>query len=167
MESRKQVVEAVFMSVLDYGDVIYKNATACSLKALDSVYHSALRFITGDGYSTHHCVLYSKVGWSSLTERRQNHWYLFIYKGIVGKLPGYISDMLVWNSGPYQTRSNDCLMLKVPRFHSELGKSAFSYGAPTSWNKLQCKIKMNSTLSYNQFRSLIKNLPMSICTCFK
>lgn len=34
------------------------------------VYHSALRFRTGDPYSTHHCHLYQKVCWSSLAVRR-------------------------------------------------------------------------------------------------
>lgn len=60
MFSRKMIVEAIFMSVLNYGDVI---------KPLDMAYHSALRFITGDSYNTHHCVVHEKVGWSSLAER--------------------------------------------------------------------------------------------------
>lgn len=40
------------MSILDYGDIIYMHA------ALDAVFNCALRFITGDGYITHHCVMY-------------------------------------------------------------------------------------------------------------
>ena len=36
----------------------YKRAS--TLKLLDAVYHSALRFSTGDVYSTHHCNLYKK-----------------------------------------------------------------------------------------------------------
>ena len=38
--------QSVFISVLDYGDVIYGNASHSTLKTLDAVYHSALRFIT-------------------------------------------------------------------------------------------------------------------------
>ena len=48
----KRVIEAVFLSVLDYGDVIYKNAAPSILKPLDTVYHSALRFISGENYRT-------------------------------------------------------------------------------------------------------------------
>ena len=40
MISRKRVVEAVFLSVLDYGDVMYRHVTASTLKQLDSVYHT-------------------------------------------------------------------------------------------------------------------------------
>src|SRR4029434_4094635 len=65
---RKRIIESVFISVLDYGDVIYGNASHSTLKTLDAVYHSALRFITGDRYGTHHCTLYNKVGWPALSD---------------------------------------------------------------------------------------------------
>ena len=38
------------------------HAALSTLKPLDAVYHSALCFITGDGFRTYHCVLYDKVG---------------------------------------------------------------------------------------------------------
>ncbi len=37
---RKQITEAVFLSALDYGDVLHRHASASSLIPLDSVYHS-------------------------------------------------------------------------------------------------------------------------------
>lgn len=36
-------------SIMDYGDVIYIHSPAFTLKLLNAVYHSTLRFITGDG----------------------------------------------------------------------------------------------------------------------
>ena len=45
---RKRIIEAVFLSVLDFGDVIYRHASVSTLTPLDSVYHSALRCITDD-----------------------------------------------------------------------------------------------------------------------
>ena len=41
---RKRIIEVVFLSVLDYGDVIYRHAASSTLKHLDSIYHSALLF---------------------------------------------------------------------------------------------------------------------------
>ena len=49
---RKTLVEATFLSVFDYGDILYRHASAAILKPLDAVYHSALRFNTGDAYIT-------------------------------------------------------------------------------------------------------------------
>ena len=60
--SKKRIIDAVFMSVLDYGDVVYRHASHSCLNLQDSVFHSALRFITGDTYGTHHCVLYGEFG---------------------------------------------------------------------------------------------------------
>lgn len=62
----KWIMEAVFMSVLDYGDVTKRQAAFAIIKPLDSVYHSALHFITADVYGTHHCTPYERVGDSYL-----------------------------------------------------------------------------------------------------
>ena len=164
--SRKKVVEAVFLSVLDYGDVIYRHAAASTLKPLDSVYHSALRFITGDKYDTHHCVLYEKVGWPSLVERRNKHWYLFVFKALIGKQPPYIQSLLEYNISSYGTRSSDWLVLKIPPVYTNLGKSAFYYDAPSSWNALQQSLKIEILPSIAEFGTLITNHCKTTCMCF-
>lgn len=51
----------IIEAVLYYGKVIYRHASASTLKPLDTVYQSALRFITGDVHSTQHYILYVKV----------------------------------------------------------------------------------------------------------
>ena len=60
-------------AALDYGETIYQNAAATILKPLDAVNHSALRFITGDRFNTHHCILYHMVSWTALNSRRALH----------------------------------------------------------------------------------------------
>ena len=166
MISRKRVIEAVFLSVLDYGDVIYRHAADTTLKLLDSVYHSALRFITGDSYDTHHCLLYSKVGWSSLSMRRNYHWYMFIHKAISEKLPPYISSLLEWNVGTQLTRSSSWLTLNVPLARTELGITAFSVEAPRTWNSLQQTFRLENLPSAVVFKRLVVNLCYSSCNCF-
>ena len=94
-----------FLSVMDYGDILYMRASAATLKPLDAVYHSALRFITVDNDDTHHCELYAKVGWPSLSIRRDGHWVLFIFKAFTGFLSPYITLLLSFNAGPYRTCS--------------------------------------------------------------
>lgn len=77
---RQMLNEASSLSVLDYGDILHMHASAATLKPLDAVYHSALRFITGDNYNTHLCELYAKVGWPSLSVSHDRYWISFIYK---------------------------------------------------------------------------------------
>ena len=66
--NRRQIVQATFTSVIDYGDIIYMHAMASTLKSLDATYHCAL---IGASYRTHHCVLYQNVGWTLLSMRRE------------------------------------------------------------------------------------------------
>ena len=78
-------MHATFLSVLDYGDIISLHASPSVVKPLDTIYHSAIRFITGDGFMTRHCHLYQNVGWTFLSLRREQHYILFIYKAQLKK----------------------------------------------------------------------------------
>ncbi len=69
---------------------VYKPASTKLLCSLDTLYYGALRFILNCNVSTHLCDLYNRVGWLSLSTRRRKHWYLFIYKSILGLLPSYL-----------------------------------------------------------------------------
>lgn len=71
--ARKRLVSATFLPLLDYGDVLYMHAPVTCLRSLDTVYHCALRFVTGCKNVTHHCTLYKKAEWSSLSVRRFTH----------------------------------------------------------------------------------------------
>jgi hypothetical protein len=57
------------LTILDFGDVIYKIASNILLNKMDAVYQSAIRFVTKTPYTTHHCDLYALVGWPSLFNR--------------------------------------------------------------------------------------------------
>ncbi len=99
-------LDALFLSVLNYRDIIYRNASVTTLKPLDTVFHSALRFITGDSYSTHHCILYNKVGWPSLSLRRDDQFFFIICKALIGRLPPNLNSLLVCNTGAYHRLFN-------------------------------------------------------------
>ncbi len=95
--TRKRIVEAVFLSLLDYGAVIYGRAASSALKPLDAVYHFFFKFITGYSYGTHHCLLYQKTGLPAVSVRSEQHLYIYPYKTILQKLPLYLSSLLSWN----------------------------------------------------------------------
>jgi len=91
---RKRLVSATFLSVLDCGDVVHQFASSQLLSSLDAVYHSALRFISDCKPLTHHCILYNRVSWPSLSIRRKIPFYLIIYKTILGLLPLYLGCLI-------------------------------------------------------------------------
>ena len=59
LEARKELLRCTLLAVLDCSDVIYMQASVTTLRALDSVYRAALRFITNQKRLTHHCDLHS------------------------------------------------------------------------------------------------------------
>jgi len=117
------------------------NAPAHYLIKLDATYHSALRFVTNLKALTHHCTLYARASLPSLTVRRLSHWYMFIYKAMLGKLPPYICSLI---SQSYCLRSQDVFLLHVPCARTILGTKTCICAAPLAWNTLQniLKIKM-------------------------
>jgi len=60
------------------------------------------------------------------------HWYLIIYKAILGLLPSYLccfmQQKIIKN---YSLRSQNFYTLSVPFNRTELGKKSFIYAAPT------------------------------------
>lgn len=166
-KARKKLVEAMFLPALDYGDVFYRHSTKTLLKSLDSVYHSALRFIMHAKYSVHHCVLYEMVGWSSLNTRRFKHWLIFVYKSITGHTPSYLTTLLTPIRSEYKLRSSRYILYDVPQIKTEFGKTAFSYSAPTSWNELQNQLKLEVFISHIEFKSYLNQIYHHVCDCFK
>ena len=119
------IVQSTILSVLDYGDIVYMYAAPSALKLLDSVYHSAIRFVTGDAFRTHHCNLYKNVGWAPLAVRRGKYCFLFVYKALVGKLPNVMS-LLKLKSICHNTRSLSLISLEIPLIKTNIGKIAYN-----------------------------------------
>ena len=126
---------------------------------LDAAYHSALRFVTNCKALTHHCSLYAKAGLPSLTVRRLSHWYMFINKAILGKLPSYICSLISRQiESTYCLRSHDVVLLNVPSARTVLGKKAFSCAALLTWNSLQKCLKLSTFVPLHHFKTWLGDM---------
>lgn len=116
-DCREGLVEVIFLSLLQ-----------AAATALDSSHQPTVRFTTGDPHNTHHCLLYIKVGGTSLAQRWDKN-VLFFYKALAGLLPSYISSILDWTASildwDHQGHSDYHLTLQLPLVPSELAKSVF------------------------------------------
>lgn len=54
------------------------HASSNILKTYNAVFHSALRFITGDGFPTSKCFLCRNLGWPPLTIHQEQYSLLFL-----------------------------------------------------------------------------------------
>ena len=143
---------------------------------VDTAYHASLRFLPNCKALTHHCELYSRVGWPALATRRLCHWHTFIYKAILGLLPNCLCVFTMQKcAGQHSLHSQDFLMLAVPNggqmgdARTEMGKRAFMNSAPLSWNVLQNDLKLRELIPLTAFKSKIKEMEAGSqkCKCFK
>ena len=69
-------------------------------------------------------------------------------------------------SNPHSTRSSSWITFEIPFMKSDLGKTAFSALAPSTWNQLQDTFKLVKLPSIGKFKELIMDYCISVCTCF-
>ncbi len=55
--------------------------------------------------------------------------------------------------------------LSIPFVRSELGKKAFIYAAPSDWNHLQLNLKLQSLMSLDLFKRVIRQMEIDSMTC--
>ena len=160
------LVQMTILPMLDYGDIIYRSACKGALEKLDVIYHSAIRFATNAPFRTHHCTLYSSVNWPSLHTRRLTHWFMLIYKTLLGLSPPYLCQLLQISSASYNTQSARHILLKVPKTLSVLGQSSFRAAAATDWNNLQKTLKLDTFISKSAFKASVTATLNDTCHCF-
>ena len=132
------------------------------------VYHCALRFITGCSYHVHHCSLYAVAHCSFLYVHRISHWLTFIYKSILGLLPTYLYLHICRNVSRYGLHSQDITQMQVPRVKTELGKRAFKFSAPSTWNYVRKDLKLTHFVALGDFKTIIRDREISsigFCHC--
>ena len=110
----------------------------------------------------HTTKLYNKVDWPALSERRDGHWKIFVYKSIIALLPPYLSSLISYCNTP-SSRSQRCLSLHLPPVNTELGQTAFCYKAPSIWNRLHKSLELCALVSLREFINLPHLLTQFSC----
>lgn len=167
--ARKLLISETFLLLRDCGDVLYMNASTKCFQSLNTVYQCALRFVSGCACLTHHCDLYSKAGWSSLSVRRNTHWMPLIYKALLGLVPAYLNSFLQRTKSRYALRSCDIVHQFGHWVQTDLGKRAFSFAAPSAWNTLKTNLNVLVFVLLEEFLSILcdrRQEPIGQCMCF-
>jgi hypothetical protein len=159
------LVKMTILPIIDYGDIIYRIASNSLLSKLDVVYHTAIRFVTNAPYNTHHCNLYSLIGWSSLQTRRKKHWYYFIYKCLLCKTPTYLRSLISRATPFMNLRSSRYITLIATKARTSFGRLSFQFSAVNDWNTLQKSLKLESIVPFFTFKSLLAKTLSDHCTC--
>jgi hypothetical protein len=142
------------LSILDFGDVIYKIASNTLLSKLDAVYHSAISFVTNAPY-----------GWPSLHIRRQIHWLQVIYKSLLGKAPPYLSSLVTIAAPTRSMCSSRHISLVTLKANSYFGRLSFQFSAANDWNELHKSLKLETHISLTNFKHQLSEKLTDHCIC--
>jgi len=130
----------------------------CSILCLAFVLE---RLLTGTRKYEHISPILSSLHWLPIYHRIHFKILLFVFKGLNGLAPPYISELLHPYRPTRSLRSADQLLLNVPKTKRKLkGDRAFAVAAPKLWNDLPLNIRQASSLPV--FKSLLKTYLYSL-----
>ncbi len=93
-----QIYNAIVQLYLDYGDAAYDSASQTSKNRLQKLQTRAARLITGSGPRTSRNLMFNKLQWLFLEQRRDFHKCILVYKCRMGLAPQYLCDMFIANN---------------------------------------------------------------------
>ena len=121
----------------------------------------AARVITGLPYAVRSEEIRKQLGWSSLSEMRNQQKSIMMYKIVNGLAPAYMADMFSFQYGSqvYNLR-NSSLNFEIPIARTELYRNSFAFTGVKIWNKLREDLKTEPSL--NAFKKKIKTINFCI-----
>ena len=131
---------------LEYGNIIWDNCKKQQANLLESNQLDAARIITGLRKGTSHVILYKKLGFCPLSERRKNAKLIKFFKILNNEAPPYINDILTnfnTHETGYNLRSSN-LRHPVPRTTSY--QNSFFISSTDLWNDLDPQLKKRNLI---------------------
>ena len=146
-ESTKTVIHAFVTSRLDNGNALLAGLPNSLLNKLQRVHNAAARTILCMKKSDHITPALKALHWLPIKQRIEYKLLVLTWKALHNQAPGYISDLVIPLAHCRTLRSNNQMLLEVPRTKlKSYGDRAFSVAAPKAWNKLPLDVKTITNL---------------------
>lgn len=125
-----------------------------SIRQLQLIPNAITQVLTNTKKVNHNTPVLRSLHWLPVSHRIDFKILLMVYKAFIGLGPKYISDLLLNYELSRPLSSSGTGLLSVPRVRGSQGEAAFSFYAPTTWNKLPETFRSARTLS--AFKSTLK-----------
>ena len=128
---------------------------------LQILQNRAARVITGADYRIPISELLSKLGWSSLKEKRNKQKALMMFKIMNGMTPPYLQDIFTRNIGRsvYNLRISR-RDLALPAVKTDYYRNSFAYTGAKVWNALPEEMKYEKSM--RAFKNKLESLNLSV-----
>lgn len=118
------------------------------------ILYSGLCSLTGFGSLTLHCLLFTHVGWTTLSTCRFYHWYSLIYEAILGLYPPYLLSFAVTKSSVgYFLHSDELILLIVHKICTNHGKILTV--CCSFRMEMQQELKLKDLICFNVFKAIL------------
>lgn len=152
---RQKLVQSLVVPIIDYGSVLFSDATVHSQIKLKRLLNSCVRFVLNVPKYDHITEHYRKLQWLDVEQRRTFAIAQLTRKILKFKTPPYIYDKFTFMSNIHShgNRHSEYL-LQIPNTRLEKYKHSFIVTACRTWNEY--KLHQYSTLSDNMFKKYFK-----------
>ena len=143
----KTLVHTLVTPRIDYCNVVLYGLPKRQLQKIQQVQNTAARIVTKTPRRNHITPVLRELHWLPVEYRIQFKLLVHTYRALNAQAPIYITDLLQWHKPARSLKSEQALLLNIPRTRTATyGERAFQAAAPTLWNKLPSLVKSNTTL---------------------
>lgn len=145
--TRRTVVQALVMSRIDYGNVLYLGADKATMNVLQVVQNSAARLLCNVPRRMSATQALCDLHWLKIADRVAFKTLCLMFKIHQGSAPAYLHNLV----RPYQPnrslRSSNQENFVIPRIRlTKMGGRSFAHLGPKMWNALPLTLKTETNL---------------------
>ena len=137
------VFKTMILSLIEYGDIIYKGTTAKNLDNISTLFFRGLRICCMTQEKTSKSDLCQECNISPLETRRDVHLLLFMHKQLYNK------DLL--SISKYSTRLHQAPVFKIYKPNNEKAKQNIIYRGAVLWNALLAEHRNKELLTFTSW----------------
>ncbi len=148
-ETLYMLYNLIVLLLFDYGDVVYGNCSAITLKRLQVLQNRGARMLLDCNYRTYSVNMLSELKWLNIKDRLNVHKMCLVYKCRNGLVTQYLAETFsnVTDKHEYHTRAQTHQNLTIVKPKNNQLKRSFKYSSALNWNNLNPVIR-NATSLY-------------------
>ena len=139
--------------ILEYGDVVWLGASHSDLRKIDSIQVEAMRLVSGAPFRSNISLLYNELGWQKLSDRREHHVLVMMFKIMNGLCLTYLRNLIppaIGHTIPYRLRNSN--NYSIPKYRINTHRDSFIPTGIKLWNQLDHSLKCSTTLSSFKYK---------------